>query len=427
MFNERSRKGSAPPHRLARAPTAAARRAEPLSLAFTRAAAAPPIGAPGAMPQTSAIAPVRTLVHRTLPASSFKVLHSFDGDPDGEAPGGGLNALYDVNDTLYGTTFYGGTLRVGTVYSVSTDGAEKVLHSFGSGSDGIFPFSGLLQLSDTDDETQYGTTRDGGTSDKGTVYSIRTDGTERVLHSFGDGSDGAKPFGALTDVYGTLYGTTSEGGTSDKGTVYSIGLDGKEKVLHSFGGGSDGARPVAGLTGFSTLYGTTDEGGTSDKGIVFSIRRDGTEKVLYSFQGGSDGAHPEAGLTLGYGKFFGTTGKGGTSDKGTVYSVDTDGTEKVLHSFGGGSDGDGPYTGLIDVNGTLYGTTFLGGSERCFRFGCGTVYSISTDGKEKVLYTFAGYDGAKPEGSLLHHNGTLYGTTSMGGTYDRGTVYALTP
>jgi uncharacterized repeat protein (TIGR03803 family) len=288
----------------------------------------PPIGAPGAMPQTSAIAPARTLVHRTLPASSFKVLHSFDGDPDGEAPGGALNALYDANDTLYGTTFYGGTHRIGTVYSVKLDGTEKVLHSFSGGSDGIFPFSGLLQLSDIDDEAQYGTTRDGGTSDKGTVYSIRPDGTERVLHSFGGGSDGAKPFGALTDVYGTLYGTTSEGGTSDKGTVYSIDLDGKEKVLHS---------------------------------------------------------------------------------------------------FGGGSDGDGPYTGLIDVNGTLYGTTFLGGSESCFGFGCGTVYSISTDGKEKVLYTFAGYDGAKPEGSLLEHYGKLYGTTSMGGRYDRGTVYALTP
>ena len=387
----------------------------------------PPIGTPGAMPQASAISPARTLVHRTLPAPSLKVLHSFDGDPDGEAPGGDLNTLYGVHDTLYGTTFYGGTHRVGTVYSVSLDGKENVLHSFGGGSDGIYPLSGLLQLYDTDDETLYGTTREGGTSDKGTVYSIRADGTERVLHSFGGGSDGAKPIGALTDEYGTLYGTTAEGGTSDKGTVFSIGLDGKEKVLHSFGSGSDGARPLAGLTGYNTLYGTTVEGGTSNKGTVFSIARDGTEKVLYSFQGGSDGAHPEAGLTLGYGKFFGTTGRGGTSDKGTVYSVHTDGSEKVLHSFGGGSDGDGPYTGLIDVNGTLYGTTFLGGSESCFRFGCGTVYSISTDGKEKVLYAFDDYDGAKPEGSLLDHNGKLYGTTSMGGKYDRGTVYELTP
>jgi uncharacterized repeat protein (TIGR03803 family) len=158
---------------------------------------------------------------------------------------------------------------------------------------------------------------------------------------------------------------------------------------------------------------------------VYSIGTDGTEKVLYSFGGGSDGAYPAEGLTDVYGTLYGTTDEGGTSDKGTVYSISTDGTEKVLHSFGGGSDGDGPFAGLIDVNGTLYGTTFLGGDHGCYQSGCGTVYSISTDGTEKVLYRFDGYDGAQPEARLLHHNGTLYGTTSTGGTYDRGAVYAL--
>src|SRR5581483_907601 len=179
----------------------------------------PPLGAPGSTPQTSAMAPARALAHRMLPASSHKVLHSFYGHPDGEAATGGLDNL---NGTLYGTTFYGGTHAVGIVYSISTDGVETVLHSFGAGSDGIFPYARLIHVQNT----LYGTTRDGGTSDKGTVYSISTDGVETVLHSFGGGPDGAKPFGSLTDVDGTLYGTTSEGGTSDKGTVYSITLDG---------------------------------------------------------------------------------------------------------------------------------------------------------------------------------------------------------
>lgn len=380
---------------------------------------------PGSLPQNSAIAPARTPSHRILPASSFKVLHNFDGDPDGEAAVAGLD---NVKGTLYGTTFFGGEHGVGIVYSISLDGAEKVLHSFGHGSDGVFPLAGLIHIGDT----LYGTTEDGGTSDKGTVFSIGTDGIEKVLHSFGGGSDGAKPFGGLSVVDGTLYGTTSEGGTSNKGTVFSIGTDGAEKVLHNFGGGSDGATPLAGVSnldytyGGNTLYGTTKNGGTSDKGTVYSIDIYGTEKVLYSFGGGSDGAHPEAGLTDVYGTMYGTTLAGGTSNEGTVYSIDLIDTEKVVHSFSGGSDGESPYAGLIYVSGKLYGTTFLGGGYGCFGHGCGTVYSITTDGTEKVLYDFYGPDGAKIEAGLLHHGGKLYGATSEGGRYGRGTVYALT-
>jgi uncharacterized repeat protein (TIGR03803 family) len=66
---------------------------------------------------------------------------------------------------------------------------------------------------------------------------------------------------------------------------------------------------------------------------------------------------------------------------------------------------------LIDVNGTLYGTTWTGGY-----YGGGTVYSISTSGAEKVLYSFrGGGDGASPESALIYVNGTLYGTTVNGG------------
>jgi uncharacterized repeat protein (TIGR03803 family) len=58
---------------------------------------------------------------------------------------------------------------------------------------------------------------------------------------------------------GKLYGTTSLGGAYGKGTVFSMSLTGSnEKVLHSFGHGSDGATPLAGLIDVKgTLYGTT--------------------------------------------------------------------------------------------------------------------------------------------------------------------------
>jgi uncharacterized repeat protein (TIGR03803 family) len=66
----------------------------------------------------------------------------------------------------------------------------------------------------------------------------------------------------------------------------------------------------------------------------------------------------------------------------TVFSISKGGTEHVLYSFRGGSDGEYPAGGLIDVNGTLYGTTVKGGANCGKGYSCGTVYSISTAGKE---------------------------------------------
>lgn len=86
----------------------------------------------------------------------------------------------------------------------------------------------------------------------------------------------------------------------------------------------------------------------------------------------------------------------------------------MLHSFAGGTDGANPYAALTNVNGTLYGTTSLGGNTRCFdHYGCGIVFTVSTSGTEDVFYRFKGgqTDGAEPEAALLELNGTLYGTT----------------
>jgi uncharacterized repeat protein (TIGR03803 family) len=60
--------------------------------------------------------------------------------------GGSLSGLLDVNGTLYGTTFSGGTSNAGTVYSVSTSGVVKVLYSFKGGSDGAHPIGGLIDV-----------------------------------------------------------------------------------------------------------------------------------------------------------------------------------------------------------------------------------------------------------------------------------------
>jgi uncharacterized repeat protein (TIGR03803 family) len=332
---------------------------------------------------------------------------------------------------LYGTTQCGGSYNDGTVYSLHRLGGSKtLLYSFRGGSDGANPVAALLDVNGT----LYGTTQNGGAYGQGTVFSISAEGKERVLYSFGvGGSDGAQPVAGLTLVNGKLYGTTYKGGAYGNGTVFRVGLNGSERVLHSFSGGysrgTDGGYPLAALTVVNgLLYGTAETGGQYGAGIIFRLDLTGNELVIYDFYGGLPAARePQTPLLFFNGVFYGTTGSGGTNDDGTVYSISPNGQgETVLHSFGSGSsDGTYPESGLIVFNGKLYGTTNAGGAG-----GYGTVYSLTTTGDETVLHSFGSnyrHDGLSPEAALLAVKGSFYGTTYGGGVSQAGTVFTLKP
>jgi uncharacterized repeat protein (TIGR03803 family) len=371
-------------------------------------------------------------LERTRVRPAYSVLYSFKGGSgDGENP---LAGLINVNGTLYGTTLEGGancgSTGCGTVFSVTTAGVESLLYSFNTYPGGSYPRAGLVNIS----ATLYGTTTEGGASIYGTVFSLTPSGKETVLHNFGGGSaDGQVPYGDLIKVKGTLYGTTESGGANLAGTVFSITTSGKETVLYSFGTGSgDGEHPYAGLINVNgTLYGTTEYGGANGDGTVFKITTSGKETVLYSFRGKS-GKYPKAGLLNVNGTLYGTTTGGGAGSCiysyihggcGTVYAITSPGKETVLYSFKGGKkDGQTPRASLINVNGTLYGTTYEGGPNDV-----GTVFSVTPSGKETVLYGFSGKSGKYPEAGLLNVNGTLYGTTESGGANGDGTVFSLSP
>lgn len=374
----------------------------------------------------------------------YAQIYAFRKAPDGSTP---LASLIDRSGTLYGTTERGGASGGGTVFSVTTTGEEKVLHSFDAGGDGFYPSSNLIDVGGL----LYGTTSGGGAhgcpasvgQECGTVFSIRTttSGTEKVLYSF-NFKDGAKPLAGLINVKGTLYGTTSAGGEYDCypftcGVVFSITTAGVEKVLHDFGKGTDGVEPAAGLINVGgTLYGTTERGGAFGYGTVFSITMAGHEKVLHSFDF-TDGAFPSAGLVEVGGLLYGTTGAGGEysycqgtqfpTPCGSVFSITKAGQEKILLSFKK-TDGAFPSAGLLNVKGTLYGTTSAGGLS-CYEPGCGTVFSITTAGQEKVLHYFSMKGGWAPVASLIYKGGRLIGTTSTSNRYTRnhGTVFSLAP
>src|ERR1700729_173621 len=225
---------------------------------------------------------------RTRPSHRYDVLYSFKGgSSDGDFPFAGL---INVKGRLYGTTYSGGANGDGTVFSITQSGKETVLYSFGAGSnDGIYPLASLINVKDT----LYSTTYEGGSNDDGTVFAITRSGKETVPHTFGFTKDGSGPRAGLLNVKGALYGTTYRGGRNGGGTVFSITTSGKETVLHSFKGGSrDGEYPNAGLIDVGgTLYGTTYGGGAYDDGTVFSIATSGKATVLPSFGMTGDGEY----------------------------------------------------------------------------------------------------------------------------------------
>jgi uncharacterized repeat protein (TIGR03803 family) len=109
------------------------------------------------------------------------------------------------------------------------------------------------------------------------------------------------------------------------------------------------------------------------------------------------------------------------------------GSEVGSYSFNGNGSPRMPYAGLIsDSAGNLYGTTEVGGT-----YNQGTVFEVTPNATgswtESVLHSFTGgLDGAQPSGGLTFDSaGNLYGTTNFGGSANCnlgcGTVFKLTP
>ena len=387
-----------------------------------------------------------------------KLLHSFSGSGNGGSdPLAGL--IFDGAGNLYGTTHQGGAYGGGTAFELSPKASGgwvgKVLHSFGQGTDGFLPMSGLIIDAAGN---LYGTTSAGGAHGGGTVFELmlKADGSraEKLLYSFGVNPDGSEPWSGslVADAAGNLYGTTYRGGTYNDGTVFELspkaGGGWSETVLYSFDcNGVGGWGPTNGVIfdAAGNLYGTTVSCGGYLGGTVFkltpAVSGNWSETVLYSFCSGGNGPEPSSGLVFdAAGNLYGTTNVGGAYESGSVFELTptTGGTwtETTLHSFGNGTDGAYPFGGLIfDAAGNLYGTTSAGGrfSLANCTAGCGTTFELSPAAgggwTEKTLHSFGnGTDGQTPYAGLVRDGlGNLYGTTEYGGTSSYGTVFEVVP
>ena len=259
----------------------------------------------------------------------------------------------------------------------------------------------------------------------------------------GSCSDGAFPGGLTMDGQGNLFGTGGGGiqlpcPPSGCGVLFELTPSGQETVLYSFcasDGCLDGSMPDAGIVinAAGNVFGATFGGGAGNRGTVFEVTPSGSERVIYSFctaENCTDGADPASGVILdSQGNLYGTTLSGGANGAGTVFEVTPSGTERVLHSFcslANCVDGSTPQGGvIIDAKGNLFGTTLKGGVN-----GAGTVFKLSRNGHEKVLYDFCVAancaDGANPSAVVLGKSNTVYGVTYNGGAQNDGVVFKLT-
>jgi uncharacterized repeat protein (TIGR03803 family) len=276
--------------------------------------------------------------------------------------------------------------------------------------------------------------------------------SEKVLHSFTGGADGAELFqGPLFDRAGNLYGTTFFGGNYGAGTVYSLIPNGdgtwRHTILYSFTGGDDGGYVDWGRLAFDAagnLYGKTQYSGEYGQGNIFKLtpNPDGTwtETVLHQFTGGEDGAYPETTpLFDAAGNLYGTAAYGGAYGCGTVFKLtpNPDGTWTygVIHQFMD-DPACSPWVGLIpDTTGNLYGTTrnTVGGCNNPPQE-CGTVFKLTSNSDGtwafQVIHEFSGGDGGSDpsvSGLTFDESGNLYGLTEHGGQYSHGVVFKLAP
>lgn len=98
-------------------------------------------------------------------------------------------------------------------------------------------------------------------------------------------------------------------------------------------------------------------------------------------------------------------------------------TVHIFHHDPNDHEGEFPGTVAFGKRGTLYGTTSRGGT-----YGAGTVFKVDAGGAYKTLYTFQGPDGAFPDRCLIAGvDSNFYGTTGFESYQTPKRVFRVTP
>ncbi|MBK7753099.1 MAG: hypothetical protein IPI41_11015 [Flavobacteriales bacterium] len=394
---------------------------------------------------------------------------------NGRAPRGGL--VEASNGRLYGTTQIGGATNQGTIFELlvnaggTTTFTKKIDLTLAGGAR---PYAGLFRASSN---LLYGTTTQGGSNSDGVIfsYNVGTNAYTDLVDLVN--ATGSAPYSELAQngAGGLLYGTTSAGGATDQGVIfsYNIATDTYTAVVDL--NPAIGYRPLGRLRRASNglFYGLTNFGGLTSAGVLFSFNpvgnvytplfnmyegnlRDawagliedpngtflgvcnddgsGGSGALFRYVpatntmteltafGSSNGSQPKGRLVRHTtGLFYGLTNSGGSNNVGTCFSFDPVSSAHERLSNMGGTLGDFPVGTLVLKGTKYYGLCSAGGAN-----GGGTLFSFdpsnNTFAKLKDLDAVSGT--APRTGLFLAANGTLYGTTGLGGANGLGTLFS---
>jgi uncharacterized repeat protein (TIGR03803 family) len=413
---------------------------------------------PGSKPSSTTIASINLalflwVMAANASAQTYTTLYSFS---NGSGPA--AISLQAADGNFYGTlpglgdplfNCGGAGDDCGSIFKITAGGVPTTLASFASAV-ASQPNPGLVQDAEGN---FYGTTAYGGTGTGceeatpcGTVFELPTGGNLTLLYSFSTPGGAYPGAGLVWGNDGNLYGTTlaiaSTLPNDCCGTLFKITPSGTETVLYAFPSVVNGAYPAAPLVlgTDGNFYGTTQSSSIYNGGTVFQITPAGVLTTLYSFCATgppcNDGFSPNA-LILGTdGNFYGTTQSYGANNGGTVFRITSAGVLTTLYSFCAQTncaDGSTPRATLAEgSDGSFYGTTYSGGSGAACTSsgGCGTIFEISSSGILSTLYNFCSQancsDGSAPIAGLLQAaDRVFYGTTTLKGSNDAGTLFSL--
>jgi uncharacterized repeat protein (TIGR03803 family) len=309
-------------------------------------------------------------IYQITSAGVEKVIHIFTTAVSCAQP------LLSYKGELLGVSLGRGASRGGKVFALteSHDGHWSVSnwYLFSSGT-GNGPTAPLIEGSDGN---LYGTTQFGGSKGLGTIYQL-VPATKAVnfLYSFTQLGNCFPQYALLQASNGDYYGGTTDSFSGC--TIFKMTPGGKVSTFYTFATTYFPAGPVIQASD-GNFYVAANYPGTAEGDTMLQITPSGVATILHTFGQGTDGRGVSGAVVQGpNGNLYGMTGSGGTAGNGTIFEISTDGSSyTVLHNFGDGTvpdDGNNPVGALVlGTDNNLYGVTLYGGSA-----GDGTVFKIS--------------------------------------------------
>jgi uncharacterized repeat protein (TIGR03803 family) len=297
-------------------------------------------------------------------------------------------------------------------------GQFQKLHEFANDGKAMSP---TVNLS-TDGVWLYGIATQGGINDLGELYKVKTDGSGfATIMDFDSVNIISSTEQPLTIYNNSIYGVSRVGGSTNMGFVYKVNIDGTGFThLVDFGENGKAAIPRGCLiVGNEIIYGLAN-GGQMNSGVIYSLNPDGSDyNIVHDFSPYSQGGYnPTGRLYYQNGFLYGVNISGGLKNSGTIFKVNIDGTQySDIYYFDFATDGVANNMVLGDDN-IIYGSTY----GIVDHYGC--LYKINTDGTNYTkLFDFDMTSGHSQAGYLIFNNNALFGECFSGAANDLGCIF----